>query len=307
MVKLHEQRRLAPYYDVTMTEQAWMLAGITRHDDSGELDRFTRQWWRVPISKPIEVVGDSLLYELAGPDKWRGGLKRIAIDDPDGILDQFLLLHEAGDDEIRRFAQRWGPLRREEAASLLDGTPATAIELKMLSVICREPMAAYREYSRAARAVLNVAAQLHAGKVGSSEDVSLIAAFCPIAPGLSPLEEAARQRLILSAVLGDWMRDTVHPELDWGDSSPTIDLRPNGSFGAIVTTLAFAVARTDGLALCASCGQAFVPPRRPAAGRRSYCGECGPRAARRDASRDYRRRKSQGKREGVEAKEEGGK
>jgi hypothetical protein len=61
--------------------------------------------------------------------------------------------------------------------------------------------------------------------------------------------------------------------------------------GALVVQLLAATAG-NGFAICASCGRAFVPKRKPAAGRRSYCQSpsCGRRAAMRDAKAAQRRR-----------------
>jgi hypothetical protein len=63
------------------------------------------------------------------------------------------------------------------------------------------------------------------------------------------------------------------------------------TFGHLAIQLVTHIARTDGLALCSACGQAFViSQRRRSPKRRAYCQRCGHAAALRDAKRDYRHR-----------------
>jgi hypothetical protein len=59
--------------------------------------------------------------------------------------------------------------------------------------------------------------------------------------------------------------------------------------GAIAVQLLFDCARTDGLAVCTSCGTPFLPgSRRPRRDRNVYCSDCGLTAATRDAAARYR-------------------
>ncbi len=62
-----------------------------------------------------------------------------------------------------------------------------------------------------------------------------------------------------------------------------------GLYGALAIQLMFNVCRTDGLAVCTSCGTPYLPSRKPRRDRNSYCAECGRKAAVRDAAARYRR------------------
>ena len=63
------------------------------------------------------------------------------------------------------------------------------------------------------------------------------------------------------------------------------------TFGHLAIQLVTNIARTDGLALCSACGQAFaISQRRRSPTRRAYCRRCGRTAALRDAKRAYRSR-----------------
>jgi predicted RNA-binding Zn-ribbon protein involved in translation (DUF1610 family) len=55
--------------------------------------------------------------------------------------------------------------------------------------------------------------------------------------------------------------------------------------GALALQLAFAVASSEGVTTCFACGRFYTPSRRPAAGRRSFCPDCGLRAAWRTSKR----------------------
>ena len=67
-------------------------------------------------------------------------------------------------------------------------------------------------------------------------------------------------------------------------------------FGALTVSL-LAASNGAGFAVCSACGGVFVPRRRqPAFGKRRYCGQCGRKAALKDAKADYRARLRAGKR-----------
>jgi hypothetical protein len=74
-------------------------------------------------------------------------------------------------------------------------------------------------------------------------------------------------------------------------------------FGLVAMQLVLAVTRSEGLTSCSGCGAPFIAKRQPLAGRqvgssvakRNYCQYCRERGVpQRDASRDYRARKSKG-------------
>jgi len=91
-------------------------------------------------------------------------------------------------------------------------------------------------------------------------------------------------------VLNHWLeRAGVRPRLDWSQDKPQVQLGGGGLLGALVVQLLFDCSRTDGLAVCTSCGTPFLPAlRRPRRDHNPYCSDCGLKAAARDAAARYR-------------------
>jgi len=98
------------------------------------------------------------------------------------------------------------------------------------------------------------------------------------------------QRHVLSEVLNYWLTvASVRPRLRWSGRKPDIQLGGQGLFSALAVQLLFECARTDGLAVCTSCGTPFLPAaRRPRRDHNAYCSDCGLKAAQRDAAARYR-------------------
>jgi hypothetical protein len=108
---------------------------------------------------------------------------------------------------------------------------------------------------------------------------------------MSRLDESVQfQRNVLGAVLDYWLTvASVRPSLDWSGAKPDIQLAGQGLFAALAVQLLFESARTDGLAVCTSCGTPFLPAaRRPRRDHNAYCSDCGLKAAQRDAAARYR-------------------
>jgi len=98
----------------------------------------------------------------------------------------------------------------------------------------------------------------------------------------------------LGTVVDEWLAMSgVRLSFSWHDEGAEMGFEPwEGLLSEIGLQLAVAVARGDGLAICAECSRPFAPKRRPARGRRSFCPACGPRAASKQASRDHRDREA---------------
>ena len=151
-----------------------------------------------------------------------------------------------------------------------------------------------------ARGLLSAAASLHAGVLPSLEDWTRIAA------GLSPGEDGgtfhqyvqehglAEARLMLGDCLWFWLRmSDVRPKFAW-DPEPQFFL-DSGTFGQLGIQLMQAVSHAHGLAICSGCGNPYMRKgRKPQAGRRNYCPDCGITAALRDAQRERRAKKREG-------------
>jgi len=112
--------------------------------------------------------------------------------------------------------------------------------------------------------------------------------------GRSRMAESTEfQRQLLGEVLNYWLELAgVRPRLDWSSAKPAVQLGGHGLIGALAVQLLFDCSRTDGLAVCTSCGTPFLPgPRRPRRDRNIYCSDCRLKAASRDAAARYRQTK----------------
>ena len=194
-----------------------------------------------------------------------------------------------------------------------------------------EKLANWRWYAQGFQAALNAAAQLENGKLPDEADWNILMNDSVMGwkeeqvPKISRNTNLAivivslRLDRVLNGLLrlggvnlavqrrdgGDWRAawhcGPVIPEtrirVGGGASLPAVvesklsAYRVN-TFGHLAIQLVTHIARTDGLALCSACGQAFViQNRRRSPNRRAYCPGCGVTAARRDAKRDWRQKK----------------
>lgn len=233
------------------------------------------------------------------------------------MLDEFVLLTDADDRDILRFARRWGVL----AICAQHGLPSSHLPRRYIEwlngegALCRpaggiaspfyEPLSAWRYYAAVAVSVLDISARLGAAtpRPGPEKLWEPLIDFLPggIVPGvvggrlaverarrLAPVNE---QRSLLAEVVQRWLTlGDVQVQYAWRGDRPHFDLGGGNLFGALGTQLALAVARKDGLAICDECGCFFVPKRaaRPGAPRR--CPNCRDRAAKRESARRRRAR-----------------
>lgn len=212
------------------------------------------------------------------------------------LLLDFARLVLVGSESILEFARSWGVLGLCEHGLPATHNPAQhSLSGQVISVGCeptgKESVQEWQEYARKIRAVLNVAAQIRKGEVGRREDWLVLG----MDDEQQPKEIRASEILIekIANTLLDLVN--VRPRLQMNPAGITISHPANSSlFGVIAIQVAQHVAGTNGPLLCSACGELYellVIDRRPRAGERNYCFECRGTAARRDASRDYRRRK----------------
>jgi len=168
-----------------------------------------------------------------------------------------------------------------------------------------EPLAVWRDYSRKARAVLNIAAKLQSDQLGDENDWRTILGsatwdrpdpkeYYPEDTGdVRQAKAIWEERFTLgNHISQQWLRlGQVRPILVWEHNTPRMVFGNGTLFGALAMSLALAPSRTGGLGVCARCGTYFIPKRQPVLGRRQYCESCGKPAALRDAQADTQRRK----------------
>lgn len=283
-------------YDETMMTREWDIAGIT--NESGRLDRPVAEG---KLSVPAEVKLD----QQQGLLRWRyspEGRPLKDVDQPPSLLTDFVKLSTASDEQIRAFAAERGvlwlckehglPATHDPRVVMVRPSPRSRREGR-IQWWCpitdwsnnggAESILAWRALAEQARAILNVAARLHLDRPPDPKDWDILELW------EEPTTEA-RWRLVVQ-VVDRWLAMArARPSINWDHGKLTVSLAGLGLFGALVVQLLFAISRREGFATCDACGAIYVPDKRPPGGRRHYCLGCRGTAARRDASRDYRRR-----------------
>lgn len=203
-----------------------------------------------------------------------------------GVLDGFVGLARATDKQVLRFARRFGALElcAHGLPFVWHVTHLTRAQCERLEL---QQTDLYRRYAAKARAVLNVASLLHRQRVPGAAD---FASFEWTPTGVISAETARRAIEIEIRCWLLWGR--VRPVVTWQHGDATVKLSGDGLWGALARQLAFAVTRTERWALCAGCGELFLPTRRPREGNRSWCSKstCKHESLKR-AKREYARRR----------------
>jgi len=240
-----------------------------------------------------------------------------------GMLEEFVALAEADEGKYLEYAYRWGLLdlckeHRKATNHNYNCEPMVPHRMVVMGPTDRafkehrkkllsegEPISAWRRYARFAKALLNIAAKLHEGKLGSDEDWRTLhfdrAGFL----GWNHVEKRKEanfsdidfeKSLVVDGVNTYWLGSGgVQPRIYWKASRPTITFECPKPYGKLFANLAIqlmmAVSQLDSVAICSACGQSYEPKRRPKSNQRRYCPDCK-KVAWRAASAAYRRRKS---------------
>ena len=288
-----------------LAEGRWFQNGLGV-GDSGLLDRdLPIGTWVVPAE--VRLRGDWLHYRWATRD--RGPSRPQTAP---GVLDGLLAATDEPDGEaVLDFARRWGvieacphglPSSHHPARTSRTGPTCTRIPVRQdrtgMIDWMKEPLSAWQNLGQRARAALTVAASVHDQKPAPWRTWSDAAWDLPQSSGSETRFIAATERPALAAAVDTWLAiGGVGVEFVWSEDRPVLSLRPRSLVGALALQLAYSTSRVDGLRLCFDCGRPYTPDRRPAPKRRSFCQECGLRAAQRQASRSYRQRKKDSEKE----------
>lgn len=191
---------------------------------------------------------------------------------PASLCFAFARLAPASDEQIRRFADSWGPLH-------FDSRP-------------EESLATWRQYARLAQALLRFTAELKSGGSVDEDDWRMICKSTP-AKDLDRAGLSRRlQMTIVGAAVNIWF-DQARGRGILTMVDNDLQVRPYASnlFGVLITQIAHVIARSDQKAVCAGCRNPFPPARPIVRGSRQYCDLCRKKKVpQRDASRDWRRR-----------------
>jgi hypothetical protein len=254
----------------------------------------------------------------------REAKRTVLITPSKGMLEEFVALADADENKYLEYACKWGILElcKEHFSPtshnyncepiipfrtiVLGPTEKAAKEHYEKILSEGEPISAWRDYARFAKAILNIAARLHEGEIGSDEDWDTLHFD---EAGFLGLDYAAERRkskkfpdlyreksMIANGVNTYWLGSGgVQPRVSWKASRPIITFECPKPYGKLFANLAIqlmmAVSQVDAVAICSACGQSYMPKRRPKNNQRRYCPTCK-KVAQRDASADYRRRKS---------------
>lgn len=224
-----------------------------------------------------------------------------------GMLEEFVTLADAEESKFLKYACKWGLLdlcKEHYIATnhnyncepivpyrivVFGPTDKAAKEHRKTLLSVGEPISAWRKYALFARALLNIAARLHEGKLGLDEDWEMLhfdrAGFL----GWNHVERRKdknfsdlinfEKSIIVDGVNTYWLGSGgVQPRIYWKGSRPIITFECPQPYGKLFANLAIqlmmAISQLDSVAICSACGDSYKPKRRPKINQRRYCQYC---------------------------------
>jgi len=226
-----------------------------------------------------------------------------------GILDEFIMLCDGDYEAILKYAQTWGVLElcAHNLPSCHEFSLGAPLRLpppirkphagirrwfhedpRQCAPTGREALATWRHFSGQARALLNIASDLHQVRLGKPEDWGKL-----LRDGVSPAASIEAHRSCLRDGIEAWLKlGRVKPTI--GDL--TIGLTWTGAdlFGEVAVQIALAAKALDGQVLCVACGKVYEPKRLVIRRGFNYCPKikCQRQAAAARAKRYRNRNKS---------------
>ncbi len=202
-----------------------------------------------------------------------------------GLLDEFVQLSDASDDEIVTFAARRGVL---------------SVRALHEPGVYEEPYRTWQRWARRASATLRVAASLNQDSLADQADWDVLRGWW-VEEWERLIDPRGKSSLLvlqsqwLEDVMSQWfVRAELRPfysqqEREVGFTNVTGFYEGElTTLGVIALQLATAASREKFLAICSHCKLPYSAKRRPAIGRRNYCSRCGINAAWSDAQADKR-------------------
>lgn len=227
---------------------------------------------RLPVpGNPFILVtddGDNVLEKVG----WRRK------ENTEGVLNDFVKLADATDEEILAFAKKWGPLWLcVKHRDCIWSPNSVRVKWNGKEDCClwvpAEPLHLYRRYARMARAILNAAYCLVEGKP--------VPTSLWVEAGWSGEEsqfDVALQRFFLASSVNGWLSNSdVTLWLNWGSEvRPRLSVDTGwGCFQKIWLELAQCLTGARQLCVCDMCNRLYVRyGRKPQAGRKNYCPDC---------------------------------
>ncbi len=274
-----------------------------------------------PVRRPycVDISGDFIIWRQYPASALRSSLKdyiawdylpspRSQFANPSGdLLASFIKLGSSDDsDSLLTFAQKWGVLGIcKHNYPYTHNQPAGQIEVcyplgwdEQYGWISefREPLSAWKFYSRQAGAILSMITKVNQGSGPSERDLAIatdpLNSDYDLLPDKPSNEDASVSKFIIADYVNRWLQlGNVHLSTSWLKRSPAVHLDYNNRlFGALAVQLMMAFYR-QGFVVCSSCGKTYNRKgRRPKNGQRNYCPRCQHRSHA-DRQRDYRQRK----------------
>ena len=223
--------------------------------DGHQSPRVSATPWAVPPAIGLDAARENLVWT------WGHGDINSYITPPAKLLEGFLRLHNAPPPKVLAYARKCGVLAGavEKLREYEIGQHATGD-----GWIVTEPIVAWHRLAAEAREIAYLAAALRG--FGHARE--------PL-PGTR-----LNMVLDLQARLNRWLeigavRPSVQLHPDWtrveGERALLPTVGASGLFGQLALELALAGTGSAGLAMCASCGEWFVPAFAPRKGERQWC------------------------------------
>lgn len=281
-----EESRLTAYvqgYSAIWIPPEVQLAKMDGNSDDDPMDCIVyplpEEWEEelIPLPGELSISSPSgKTYSLLRSLKSIGWKVR---EDADGVLNDFVKLAEASNEEILNFARKWGPLwlcmKHEEclwspfsARTLRDGEKDCCLWFPM------EPASVYRRCGRQVKTMLDAASFLMANKPVPSWLWRAIGGS-----GKESESSIPYQRLSLAFQVTKLLKQSQIRFSFWWDEAaarPSLEIAVGwGCLPKVCIELAQCLSGAKQLCVCDRCGKAYVRyDRKPQAGRNNYCPEC---------------------------------
>jgi len=212
----------------------------------------------------------------------------LPIESTDGLLKDFLRLGDCAADEadpaavpeVRRFAQRWGPLwlcrnPHHRQFCFWRVTTVAALPEQPCQWVRTEEVGMFLQLAQMAKAVLL------AGHYLLRHEPVPAPIIRQLRPSAADHDYAVpQQKALLRVILNTFLLGptAVHVRVSWrGEGKPLLTLHGGlGFLGVIWLEIAQNLCGVAAFCACDSCGRLYQPEgRRPPHGRRNYCPACG--------------------------------
>lgn len=213
---------------------------------------------------------------------WRG------VKPTNEMLNQFLKLADATDEDILKYALRWGTLNLCRAHWLPSTHNPFCEQLESTPDPQGEPISQWRTIARLMQATLNIAKKLSDGQLAESKDWKIFIEeefirgnelLWAFDRNKKKYAEALKyQRRQIAGIIDGWIDiSSLRPVFRWDGEQVSLTFigSPKGKlFGALISQLLL-IAGRSGLACCSECRSWYERKRRgPKKGQLNYCKDC---------------------------------